>query len=108
MKRKKRVEAWVVRGHGGQSQIAIAYRHAETARGQAETWADESPDEGPYSVHRLVECGPDEVPMSKRAAAVVRAAVTWASNPPTDTNEYDGALLRAVERYLKAKKGGGK
>jgi hypothetical protein len=51
-------------------------------------------------VVRLVECGPDEVVMSKRAAAVVRAAVAYwgACEDKWPAQPEWFRLVRAVER----------
>lgn len=94
MAKRKRVEAW---GEipPGESQPYLGMVHAESRMTRLSRVDIEK---GWRGVH-LVESRPED----RAAAAVVRAAVAWVTRPLTDG--HADRLCRAVEKYLKAKKG---
>ena len=87
MAKRKRLEAWAVTSDN-------YYPNAHLYRTKKQATDDTFTGE---RLVRLVECGPGEVPMDKRAAAVVRAAVRECASHTETPGFCECDLCRAVE-----------
>lgn len=70
MARRKRLEAWVVFDTGESDPWLDTFADAKAATEMAVQWSEDG--YGPQSVARLVECGPDEVVVSKAELRALR------------------------------------